>query len=111
MIWHAARSAFIANGGSEALIVNHAYSARCWPLNVALRGLPVRISPGHTVVTQMPSLAISARRPSENPVRANLLAEYGSRCGTAILPPIDEMLTMRPLLRERICGSTASVAW
>ena len=60
--------------GSESLIANHAYSARCRPLKVALRGLPVRISPGQTVVTTTPSFASSARIPSESPASANLLA-------------------------------------
>ena len=35
-------------------------------------------------------------RASEKPTKANLLAVYGAMCGTAILPPMDEMFTMRP---------------
>ena len=88
--------------GRAASALNHACSASCWPLKRACRVLPVRIKPGHTVVTFTPSPATSARSPSENPASANLLAEYGSRCGTAILPPIDETLTMRPLRRRRV---------
>ena len=70
----AALCALMEAPGSESPIVNQAYSARCWPLKKALRGLPVRIKPGHTVVTTTPSRANSARRPSESPARANLLA-------------------------------------
>jgi sulfate adenylyltransferase large subunit len=70
----AARSASSERPGSESLIANHAYSARCFPLKSALRGLPVRISPGQTVVTYTPSLSSSARNPSDSPTRANLLA-------------------------------------
>ena len=78
-------------------IANQANSSRCRPLNQALNGEPVRISPGVTVVTRMPvvgelgpearSRARSARTCSRS---------TGARCGTPILPPIDEMLTMRP---------------
>ncbi len=32
-----------------------------------------------------------------------------SKCGTPILPPMDEMLTIRPARRRRISGNTASV--
>lgn len=55
---HAARkiafavdSALTEVAGSESPIANHAYSASLWPLNHAWRALPVRISPGHAVVT------------------------------------------------------------
>ena len=51
----------------RSLMANQAYSARCRPLKTALRGLPVRISPGQTVVTTTPSFISSARRPSERP--------------------------------------------
>ena len=41
----------IETPGIASLIANQAYSFRCWPLKDALRGLPVRIRPGQTVVT------------------------------------------------------------
>ena len=47
----AARSALIEMSGFASLMLNHAYSALCLPLKLALRGLPVRISPGQMVVT------------------------------------------------------------
>ena len=78
------------------MMLNHVYSSRCCPLKNALRGLPVRISPGHTVVTVIRSLANSARNPSDNPTRANLLALYGKRCGMLTLPPMEAILTIRP---------------
>jgi hypothetical protein len=53
--------------------------------------------------------ANSARNPSDNPTNANLLALYGSKCGTLTLPPIEEMLTMRPSRRCRIPGKTAKI--
>src|SRR3954466_824876 len=94
----------LANG-DESEMANHAYSRGCCPLNMALSGDPVRIRPGNTVVTEMLSRASSVRRPSENPASANLLAEYGSRWGTAIRPPIDEMFTIRPAPWRRMNGS------
>ncbi len=51
MICAAARSALIETPGKESLMLNQAYSFLCWPLNMALRGLPVRIGSGQTVVT------------------------------------------------------------
>ena len=86
----------IDNTGIESETANQVNSSRWRPLNQALNGDPVRIMPGQTVVTQMPSFASSARIESDSPVSANLLAQYGTRCGTPILPPIDEMFTMRP---------------
>ena len=44
-------------------MLNQAYSDRCCPRKIALRGLPVRIRPGTTVTTLMPSAATSARNP------------------------------------------------
>ncbi len=52
----------------------------------------------------------SARRPSENPTAANLAVQYGSRCGTLTLPPIEVMFTIRPCAWPRITGSAASVS-
>ena len=51
----AALSELIVSRGNESLMLNQAYSARCRPLNEALRGLPVRINPGQTVVTTITS--------------------------------------------------------
>ena len=93
----AAFSALTVSSGNASLILNHAYSNRCFPLKSALRGLPVRIRPGQTVVTLIPSFINSARKPFDNPTNANLLALYGTRCGTLTLPPIELMLTIRPL--------------
>src|SRR5882724_4184745 len=92
-IFFAARSTSILSIGRESLTANHAYSNLCCPLNSALRGLPVRINPGQTVVTKIPSFLSSARSPSLNPTNANLLALYGTRCGTLIFPPIEEIFT------------------
>ena len=58
--------------GSVSIKVNQVYSAWCLsPFMIVLTCEPVRISPGLTVVTLMPSFASSARSPSENPVTAN----------------------------------------
>ena len=54
-----------SSSGSESPMLNQAYSARCLPLNEALRGLPVRIRPGHTVVTKTgrrPARRVAPRR-------------------------------------------------
>jgi hypothetical protein len=109
MIWRAARSALWEMRGNASVMLNHMYSSRCRPLKNALRGLPVRISPGHTVVTVIRSFANSARNPSDNPTRANLLALYGKRCGMLTLPPMEAMLTIRPSRRRRMAGSTARI--
>ena len=82
--------------GAPAEAENQANSMSCLPLNFAFTCEPVRIIPGATVVTWMLSRASSARIASEKPVSANLLTLYGARCGTATLPPIEEILTMRP---------------
>src|SRR5947209_7773843 len=71
-ICRAARLAFMDIPGSESLMLNHAYSASFFPLKLAFRGLPVLISPGQTVVTRILSLRSALRKPSENPVSANL---------------------------------------
>jgi hypothetical protein len=49
--------------GSASLMLNQAYSERWRPRKTAFLGLPVRISPGTTVTTLMPSAATSARNP------------------------------------------------
>ena len=95
--------------GSESDTVNHANSSRWLPLNQALNGEPVRISPGATVVTRMLSFTSSPRIDSDSPVKANLLAQYGTRCATPTLPPIDEMLTMRPPPCAFIAGIAAVI--
>ena len=41
--------------GIELAVLNQAYSTSCCPLNCALTGDPVRISPGATVVTRIPN--------------------------------------------------------
>src|SRR5262249_3718644 len=106
-IRRAARSTSIDSNGKLSARLNQVYSASCCPLNIACRGLPVRISPGQTVVTRMPDARSSARSPSERPTRANLLELYGRRGGTLSWPPMDAIFTMRPSPRARICGSTA----
>src|SRR6266542_4140977 len=80
-ICRAARLALMEMMGRASVILNHAYSASYRPLKVAFGGLPVRIKPGHTVVTTMLFFASSARNPSDNLTNANLLALYGRRWG------------------------------
>ena len=72
-IARAARSALIESPGSAFMTLNQPRSAGA--LNVAFTWLPVRIMPGHTVVTQTSSAASSARSASESPTSANLLAQ------------------------------------
>ncbi len=52
-------------------MLNQVNSCSCWPLKMALRKEPVRISPGTMVVTVTPSLATSVRSPWEKPTAAN----------------------------------------
>ena len=108
-IFRAARSAFIEISGSPLAAENQANSAAGCPLNLALTCEPVRMSPGATVVAKILCCASSARTASEKPVSANLLAQYGAKWGTATFPPIDEMLTIRPLRCFRICGRICMV--
>jgi hypothetical protein len=89
------------------VMLNHAYLSRCRLLENALRGLPVRISAGHTAVTVMRSLANSARNLSDNPTRANLLALYGKRGGMLTLALMEAMLTIHSSPRRRMEGNTA----
>ncbi len=70
----------------------------------------MRISPGQIVVTYTFSPSSSARSPSPSPTSANLAAEYGSRCGTAIFPPMLATLPTRPPPWRRKCGRAARVA-
>jgi len=77
------------------------------PENWAFRCEPVRIRPGTTVATATGPGPSSARRPSENPTAANFAVQYGSRCGTLTLPPIEVMFTIRPCAWPRITGSAA----
>src|SRR5438105_121458 len=95
---------------APAEAANHANSMSCLPLNLAFTWDPVRIIPGATVVTWILSRASSARIASDKPVRANLLALYGARCGTATLPPIEEILTMRPPPQIRISGMIREIS-
>ena len=60
--------------GVRAAARNQAFSFSTWPMNWAWTSPPVRIRPGQTVVTRMPLWRSSACRPSEKPMRANLLA-------------------------------------
>jgi hypothetical protein len=58
-----------------------------------------------------PTWHSSARRPSESPTKANLLALYGTRCGTLTWPPMEAMFAMRPSPRRLISGRTARIVW
>ena len=89
-------------------MLNQAHSARWGPLNVALRGLPVRIMPGQIVVTTTPSLANSARmagQPNEGEFahcvgRQKRPGDYAADRGD-----VDNA----PSPRWRISGMTASI--
>jgi hypothetical protein len=56
----------------------------------------VRIPPGSTIVTRMPSGPTSFDSASENPSTANFADWYAARPGVAIRPPIDEIWMMWP---------------
>src|SRR4051794_10414853 len=110
-ILRAARRPSIDTSGNAAPIVNHWNSLRLSPLKYAFRCDPVRISPGHTVVTFTPSRSSSARIPSEKPTAANFAAQYGTRWGTDTLPPKEVMFAIRPSCRDCMYGSTARVGY
>ncbi len=73
-ILFAAWVALAAMPGVVAPSENHLNSFSACPVNCAWMLEPVRMSPGQTVVTRMPLWRSSAWRPSEKPLRANLLA-------------------------------------
>ena len=68
--FRAARSASIDSSGRLSPRVNQRCSAAWSPVNRALRGDPVRISPGTAQVTVMPWRIASTRSPSANPTEA-----------------------------------------
>ena len=67
------------------------------------------IEPGWTTTTSMPKGASSIRSESLRPSTANFVAWYQAPIGSPNRPPIDEMLTMRPLRCSRMDGSTSWV--
>ena len=75
----AARSALMDVSDVEAMAANRRASVSCRPRTRTLRCDPVRISPGHAVVTTIPSRASSAWRPSDSATAANLPTQYGTR--------------------------------
>ena len=80
-----------------------------FPLNHALNGEPVRIMPGHTVVTKiLVAGQLSAERVGQARQR-ELARAVRRQVGTPILPPIDEMFTMRPPPWRRMAGTAARV--
>ena len=85
-----------------------AYSCGRCPLNIALTGEPGPHQPGKhrrdddVVARPAPRAALPTARRARTCWRST-----ARRCGTAILPPIDEMLTMRPAPWRRMCGSAA----
>ena len=70
----------------------------------------VRIAPGSMTTTSMPSGASSIRIESLSPSTANFVAWYQLPSGSPNFPPIDETLTIVPLRRSRMCGSTSWVS-
>ena len=64
------------------------------------------VTPGSMMTTRMPNGASSWARPSLTPSKAYFDATYGDWAIAAIRPAIDVMLTIAPLRRSRICGST-----
>jgi hypothetical protein len=75
----AARAALLALRGVAPERLNHRASWRCCQRTRALTYDPVRIRPGVTVVTRMPSRFNSARKVSDSPTSANLPAAYAPR--------------------------------
>jgi len=67
----------------------------------------VVISPGSTMTTLTPNPATSKRRASDNASTAYFVAWYAPPPGNTSRPPMDEMLTMRPLPRARMVGRTS----
>ena len=66
------------------------------------------VTPGSMITTRMPNGASSWARPSLSPSNANFDATYGDWAIAAMRPVIDVMLTIAPLRRSRIPGSTAA---
>lgn len=67
--------------------------------------------PGTAVSTFTPSSASSGRMDSARPITANFAAQYGARCGTPTLAPIDVIIAIVPLRRWRMEGPAARTAF
>ena len=90
-------------------MLNQAYSARCLPLNQALRGLPVRISPGQTVVTNAVLSQLGAQAFGKTDQR-ELAGAVRQQVRHADLAADGRDVDDAPLAASpRISGSTASV--
>jgi hypothetical protein len=89
--------------GARLLLATITFGKQAVDQRQDIGGEPVRISPGTTVSTRIPTGRNSAWRPSEKPTAANFAVEYGTRCGTLTFPPIEVMLTMWRLA-VRVCS-------
>ena len=65
------------------------------------------VTPGSTITTRMPKGASSCAMPSLIPSSAHFDATYGDWASAPTRPATDVMLTMAPLPRSRMPGSTA----
>src|SRR5262249_35778893 len=98
-ILRAARSIEIDATGIFRDQLNRPHAAPCSPLTFAGTAAPARITPALTVASQFLARASSAGTESERPRAGNLPAGWGALWATSPPPPIEEMLTIRPLPR------------
>ena len=77
--------------------------SRCRPTRCGSRA-------GSMITTSMPNGRSSMRKASLSPSTAYLVAWYQPPRGSEKRPPTDEMLTMRPDRRARMCGNTSCVS-
>ncbi len=87
-------------------------SAACggnsWTLRCGFVQMGVAIVPGSTIVTRMPNGATSSRSESAIASSANFDIAYAPMNGSADLPPIDPISTMRPRERRSFGRNTCS---
>ena len=67
----------------------------------------VMITPGSMLTTRTPNRYTSCASASPRHSSAHFDAEYATWFGVAMSPAIDVMLTIAPLRRSRMLGSTA----
>src|ERR1700722_14148472 len=76
-------------------------------LTVMRRAIAVSMIPGSTSATRTLKVFISPASPSVSASSAHFVAQYDVSGAQDIFPATELMLMMHPLLRSRICATTA----
>ena len=71
--------------------------------------MPVSVGPGHTTLTVIASAASSSAAPLARLIAAALAVLYGHILGSALMPDVEAVTTMRPPPRRRSAGTAARI--